>query len=71
MTENDNDNKMFGKGYRYKLVPASGAVAPLYSKRLSHVGEVLRDYHSDKFIISTLRIPTVEWELADWAGKAE
>ena len=69
MTE--NDKKMFNTGYRYKLVPTSGAFAPLYSKRIEHVGEVLRDYHHDLFILSTLRIPTVDWELADWAKKAE
>ena len=65
MTE--NDKKMFAKGYRYKLVPSSGAFAPLYSKRVEHVGEVLRCYRSDKFFISKLTIPTVDWELADWA----
>jgi hypothetical protein len=68
MTE--NDKKMFAKGYRYKLVPSSGAFAPLYSKRIEQVGEVLRDYHNDLFILSTLRLPRADWELADWAKKA-
>ena len=67
MTDNDIDNGMFSKGYRYKLVPTSGAFAPLYSKQLAQIGELLRDYHSDKFIISKLRAPSVEWQLADWA----
>jgi len=67
MTDNDMDKGMFAKGYRYKLVPTSGAFAPLYGKRIEQIGELLRDYHSDRFIITTLSIPTDEWELADWA----
>ena len=55
-----NDLTMHGQGYRYVLVPTSGAFAPLYAKSVGALGELLRDFHNDTFVVRVLRLPRAE-----------
>ena len=49
------DDKMFAKGYLYKLRALDGSIEPLYAKTLAGVAQLLRDYKTTKFCVSNLQ----------------
>jgi hypothetical protein len=48
------DYGMFEKGYRYRLTPVDKSFKPLYTKLLTEVGPLMRDYPNKRFDVDTL-----------------
>lgn len=48
------DNKMFVKGYRYKLTPTTQRFEPLYAKTMDNVSSIMKDYKDETFAVTTI-----------------
>lgn len=57
-----DDDKMYAKGYRYKLIFRDGSAEPLYVKSLPFIGPLMRSYAENKFIVETLKEPTMPFD---------
>ena len=59
MTEQEIDDSMFEKGYRFKLTPRDRSFLPLYTKKISTIADLLHDYyHGVLFEMHVMRPPT-------------
>ncbi len=57
-----HDQKMYEKGYRYKIDPKNHEFDPLYSKTLHNIGPLLRSYPEHRFDISKI---VYDWKISD------
>lgn len=66
----EHDSKMAAKGYRYKLTPKDATFEPLYSKTLSGIGPLQRDYPDTHFdVTKILEDYTLSFLLKKWSHK--
>lgn len=53
-TEQEVDQGMYDKGYRYKLTPLNADFEPLFTKTLAQLGPLMRDYKDTRFLVHRL-----------------
>lgn len=53
-TDQEVEQGMYDKGYRYKLTPVDADFKPLFTKRLDQIGPVIRDWKDTKFTVEPL-----------------